>query len=49
MMSLLPLPLDEVRKQLNITLPTVYHEAHRIMRDSGMDPYGLIGADGAAA
>jgi len=45
--ALLPLPLDEVRKRLNITLPKVYHEAHRIMREGGMDPYEVIGAQAA--
>lgn len=49
LMELLPLPLKEVRKRLNITLPTAYHEAHRIMRAGGIDPYGVIGAEGAAA
>jgi len=47
LMELLPLPLDEVRQRLNITLPTAYHEAHRIMRDGGMDPYDMIGAQAA--
>ena len=42
MMDLLPMSLGEVRKFLNITLPTAYHEAHRIMRESGMDPYGVL-------
>jgi len=49
LMELLPQPLDAVRKQLNITLPTVYHDAHRIMRDGGVDPYGVIAAESAAA
>ena len=49
LMELLPLPLDEVRARLNITLPTAYHKAHRMMREGGMDPYEMIGAKTAAA
>ena len=49
LMELLPLPLDEVRKKLSIELPTQYHEVHRVMRDNGMDPYAVIGADAVAA
>lgn len=47
LLELLPLPLSEVRQRLNITLPTVYHDAHRIMRDDGIDPYDIIGAQAA--
>ena len=49
LMELLPLPLDEVRKKLSMELPTQYHEVHRVMRDNGMDPYAVIGADAVAA
>ena len=49
LMELLPLPLDEVRARLNITLPTAYHKAHRMMREGGMDPYEMISAEPAAA
>ncbi len=48
-MALLPLPLEEVRARLGITMPTHYHEVHRMMRDKGIDPYGVIGAQTAAA
>jgi len=47
LMALLPLQLDDVRKTLNITLPTAYHEAHRIMLDDGIDPYDMIGTQAA--
>jgi len=47
LMALLPLPLEEVRERLNITLPTAYHEAHRMMRHDGMDPYDMIGTQTA--
>lgn len=49
LMELLPMPLEEVRRKLNITLPTAYHETHRIMREDGIDPYGVIGSEAAAA
>lgn len=46
-LELLPMQLDDVREALNITLPTAYHEAHRIMREGGLDPYDMIGAQAA--
>ena len=49
LMTLLPMQLDDVREMLNITLPTVYHEAHKVMRDKGIDPYGVINAEPIAA
>ena len=49
LMELLPLPIEEVRAKLGIKLPTQYHEVHRIMRNKGMDPYAVIGADAVAA
>lgn len=39
--DLLPLPLDEVRKYLNIRPPRYYHEAHAAWRAIGIDPYNL--------
>lgn len=41
--ELLPLPLDEVRRRLNITPARHYQEAHRVWRDMGVDPYDLLG------
>jgi ubiquinone biosynthesis protein COQ4 len=48
-MDLLPLPLEEVRAKLGITLPTQYHAVHAKMRENGIDPYAVIGANVAAA
>jgi len=48
-MELLPLPLDEVRAKLGITLPTQYHAVHAKMHANGIDPYAVIGAEAAAA
>jgi ubiquinone biosynthesis protein COQ4 len=41
--ELLPLPLDEVRRKLNITPPRAYHQAHRVWRAMGIDPYDMLG------
>ena len=41
--ELLPLPVDEVRRRLNITPPRQYHEAHRVWRAMGLDPYDMLG------
>ena len=41
--ELLPLPIDEVRRRLNITPPRQYHEAHRVWRAMGIDPYDMLG------
>ncbi len=49
LMALLPLPLEEVRAKLGIDLPTQYHAVHAKMRESGIDPYEVIGAEPAAA
>jgi len=49
LMALLPMQLDEVRVHLGIELPTHYHEVHRMMHETGMDPYSVIGADTVAA
>ncbi len=43
--ALLPLPLDEVRKQLNIAVPTAYQEAHAHFERAGVNPHdGLLAA-----
>ena len=49
MVALLPLPLAEVQETLGITLPKQYHTVHAQMRDQGIDPYGVINAEGAIA
>lgn len=46
-LELLPLPLEEVRRRLNITPPKLYHEAHRIWRGMGVDPYDVLGRKAA--
>lgn len=48
-LELLQMPLEDVRAKLGIKLPTHYHTAHRLMRENGIDPYGVIGAEPAAA
>lgn len=49
-MELLPQPLNVVREKLGITLlPTHYHAVHAKMRENGIDPYDVIGADAVAA
>ena len=45
--ELLPLPLDEARRRLHITRPRYYHEAHRIWRAMGVDPYDILGRKAA--
>ena len=46
-LDLLPLPLDEVRRRLNITPPRLYAKAHAVWRGLGIDPYDLLGAKAA--
>ncbi len=46
-MALLPLPLEEVREQLGIKRPETYHLIHQMMRDHGIDPYEVVGAQAA--
>lgn len=41
-LELLPLPIEEVRKRLNISPPRYYHECHRIWRATGLDPYHVL-------
>lgn len=45
----LPLQLDEARAMLNITPPRYYRECHRIWRDGGIDPYGVLKPQVAAS
>lgn len=40
--ELLPLPLDEARRRLNITPPRYYEEALRTWRAEGVDPYAVL-------
>jgi len=40
--ELLPLPLDEVRRKLNITPPRYYEKALDIWRGQGIDPYAVL-------
>lgn len=42
--ELLPLPLEEVRRKLNIPKPTKYLEVLEIWRSEGIDPHSLLGA-----
>lgn len=43
--DLLPLPLEEARRRLNIPEPTTYREAMEILRREGIDPHALLGAN----
>ncbi len=45
--ELLPLPLGEVRRRLNITAPVRYSAAHSVWRARGVDPYDLLGKKAA--
>ena len=45
--ELLPLPIEDVRRRLNITPAVHYHEAHAIWRERGVDPYDLLGKSAA--
>lgn len=40
-------PLEDARKRLNIQTPKTYHEVHKQMRNAGIDPYGVVGAEAA--
>lgn len=46
--DLLPLPLAEVRRRLNITPAVQYQQCHAVWRAMDVDPYDLLGRDGAA-
>jgi ubiquinone biosynthesis protein COQ4 len=43
--ELLALPLEEVRRRLNIAEPKYYREAHAKWRAAGIDPYDLMPPD----
>jgi ubiquinone biosynthesis protein COQ4 len=44
-LSLLPLPLEDVRTMLNIDPPSQYLAAHAVYENAGMDPHhGLLAA-----
>lgn len=47
--DLLPLPIEEVRRRLNITPAVHYHRAHAIWRGMGVDPFDLLGKSKQAA
>lgn len=40
-------PLEDARKRLNIQPPNTYYKVHETMRNAGIDPYGVIGAEAA--
>lgn len=40
--ELLAMPLDEARRSLNITPALHYAEAHKVWRNTGVDPYNLL-------
>ncbi|MCK0098013.1 Coq4 family protein [Qipengyuania sp. S6317L1] len=42
-LDLLPLPIEEVRRRLNILEPTTYHQALDIWEGEGVDPHALLG------
>ena len=41
--DLLALPLDEARRQLNITPTRLYSQVHAVWRANGIDPFDLLG------
>ena len=47
--ELLAMPLDEVRRKLNITPASRYQQAHAAWRAIGVDPYDLLGEEVAKA
>lgn len=47
--ELLALPIEEVRRRLNIKTPSYYHQAHAMWRAAGIDPYDLMAPAQAAA
>ncbi|MEP0391355.1 MAG: Coq4 family protein [Erythrobacter sp.] len=46
-LELLPLPMDEVRRKLNIPEPTKYLKVLDIWRSEGIDPHALLGKQNA--
>jgi len=47
--ELLPLPLEEVRRRLNIPEPTKYLKGLEIWRKEGINPHVLLGKQDAQA
>lgn len=45
--ELLPLPLEEARRRLNITPALHYRAAHAVWQSMGVDPYDLLGKKAA--
>ncbi|MFX8445257.1 hypothetical protein ABTL54_20085, partial [Acinetobacter baumannii] len=45
--DLLPLPLEDVRRRLNITPARHYQQCHAEWRSIGVDPYDLLGKKAA--
>ena len=43
--ELLKQPVDDVRRALNIPVPTMYNECHRIWAEEGIDPYNLLASE----
>lgn len=41
-MELMAMPIDDVRRKLNIAEPKAYREVHRQWRSLGIDPYDLL-------
>jgi ubiquinone biosynthesis protein COQ4 len=41
--ELLAMPIEEVRRRLNIAEPHYYRQAHKMWRAAGIDPYDLLG------
>jgi ubiquinone biosynthesis protein COQ4 len=41
--ELLAMPIEAVRRQLNIAEPHYYRQAHKMWREAGIDPYDLLG------
>lgn len=42
--TLMAQPLQEARERLNIRPPTYYEQTHKLMRDHGIDPFGVVGS-----
>lgn len=45
--ALMEEPLEDARRRLNIKPPVSYQQVHETMRNEGIDPYGVIGAQAA--
>lgn len=45
--ALMAEPLEDARKRLNIAKPTAYFKVHEMMRDEGIDPFSVVGAQAA--